>query len=185
MSNVPIWPSALVHGQPDMMAGKQIEMPPTGLGITNDLANQQTIAPHRFTHQPDLYLQLSQILECEISNHIQTRAELLAETTRRSELENQVWKQLQDISEWQNACQTVYSSLDQHRAEAARLKLELDVANAELATLKVCISSNLLHPVDILPCWHKFLIFGALGICYKFIGNQYVFPKIRAVFAKC
>jgi hypothetical protein len=40
--------------------------------------------------QPDLYLHLSQILEYEISNHLRTQAELVAETTRRSELKNEI-----------------------------------------------------------------------------------------------
>jgi hypothetical protein len=46
------------------------------------------------------------------------------------------WKQSQNMSEWKITCQTANSSFDKHRDEEARLKLELEAANAELAALK-------------------------------------------------
>jgi uncharacterized coiled-coil DUF342 family protein len=57
-----------------------------------------------------------------------------------------VWKLSQDIAQWTKACETVYESLDAHRAEAAGLKYELDAANAEVTALKEEVS-NVLYNV--------------------------------------
>ena len=38
--------------------------------------------------------------------------------------------------QWKNAYETLHASLDQHRAEAARAKQELEVTNAELIVLR-------------------------------------------------
>lgn len=84
----------------------------------------------------DLYLRLCQILECEIWNHGQTRAELYAEQGRHNELElvNQQHKDL--LSQWQQAYQTVHASLEEHRTYNGHLKLEIDQLAVELACLK-------------------------------------------------
>ncbi|KAF1840096.1 uncharacterized protein K460DRAFT_322427 [Cucurbitaria berberidis CBS 394.84] len=86
--------------------------------------------------QPNLYLQLSQILEWEIWNHNQTRAGLCSELTRRTELEAQIWKASHDLAQWQETCQTVYGALNEHREENANLKLDLEAATSELRRLK-------------------------------------------------
>lgn len=84
----------------------------------------------------DLYLRLSQILECEIWNHRQTRADLYAEQGRHNELElvNQQQKDL--LSQWQQAYQTVHASLEEHRTHNMHLKLEIEKLAVELACLK-------------------------------------------------
>ena len=127
------WPSALVHArQQNMATNPQPTTPP-----------EQEILPlaqRQFATQPDLYLQLSQVLECEIMNHNRTRTDLIAEIHRRVNLESQVHKQAQDLAQWQHACDSVYASLDEHRAEAARLKQQLGEMEAELTILRgVCV----------------------------------------------
>jgi FtsZ-binding cell division protein ZapB len=86
--------------------------------------------------QEDLYLQLSQVLQYEISHHKQTRAELYAEQHRREELENCVQQQAQTIARWQEACQSVYASLEGHRSQNANIQREMEAIATELARLK-------------------------------------------------
>jgi hypothetical protein len=84
--------------------------------------------------QPNLYLQLSQILEWEIWNHNRSRVELNIEHNRRAELEAQVWELSHDIHAWQNACHEAYAAIDEHRAENTFLKTQLQAANATVRT---------------------------------------------------
>jgi hypothetical protein len=86
--------------------------------------------------QPNLYLQLSQILEWEIWNHSQTRSGLCSELTRRMELETQVWKLNQNLAQWQESCNIAYAALDEHRAENANLKLDVEALTDELRHLR-------------------------------------------------
>lgn len=139
MDNTTIWPPAVMQTHHENEA--EIEMPAVGLGVFHE-TNQDAQIPQIIPPQPDLYLQLAQILEWEIWNHNKTRSELQAQIARYNELESQVWKQSQDMTQLQNACQTVYASLDQHRSEATRLKQELEAVTAELTSLKeVCLAS--------------------------------------------
>ncbi|EMD95304.1 hypothetical protein COCC4DRAFT_65401 [Bipolaris maydis ATCC 48331] len=80
--------------------------------------------------QPDLYLQLSHILEWEIWNHNQTRGYLATERDKVSELNAQVWRLSRDIEQWRNTCQQGYAALDQHRAENVELKRALAEARS-------------------------------------------------------
>ncbi|KAF2000218.1 hypothetical protein P154DRAFT_534884 [Amniculicola lignicola CBS 123094] len=105
---------------------------------------------------PDLYLQLSRVLEHEIWNHNQTRGELSNEANRRVELKRQLWKQAQDLAQWQEACRTVYTSLDKHRAQETRLKQELAEAKAELATVNEENSSQTLSSIEQSPVQFQF-----------------------------
>ena len=82
--------------------------------------------------QPNLCLQLAQVLEWEIWNHDQTRAGMRAEQNRCEELEGHVWKLEQDIAQWQQACNTVCAALDEHRTEHANLQRDLEGLTAEL-----------------------------------------------------
>jgi hypothetical protein len=86
--------------------------------------------------QPDLYLQLSQILEWEIWNHNQTRGGLCSELARRTELEAQVYKLNQELAQWQESCRIAYGALDEHRAESSNLKLDVEALTDELRHLR-------------------------------------------------
>jgi hypothetical protein len=86
--------------------------------------------------QPNLYLQLSQILEWEIWNHNQTRGGLCSELTRRTELEAQVWKLNHELAQWHESCHIAYAALDEHRAENSNLKLDVEALAAELRELR-------------------------------------------------
>ena len=66
-------------------------------------------------NQPNLYLQLSQILEWEIWHHNQTRSQMYLEQTRCKETEAEVWRLSQIISQWEDTCRTVHAALDEHR----------------------------------------------------------------------
>lgn len=78
--------------------------------------------------RPNLYLQLSQILEWEIWNHNHTRAQLGEIQERCAHLEGHIWKLEYDLEQWQKTSQTVYEALDEHRAENAKLKADMEVA---------------------------------------------------------
>ncbi|EDU46059.1 hypothetical protein PtrEW4_011747 [Pyrenophora tritici-repentis] len=82
--------------------------------------------------QPNLYLQLSQILEWEIWNHNQTRAALCTELARRAETETEIHMKSQELERWKESCHIVYTALDEHRAENASLKLDIEALTAEL-----------------------------------------------------
>jgi hypothetical protein len=82
--------------------------------------------------QPDLYLQLSQILEWEIWKHNHTRCDLSNERGRCRELEARVHQISTELVHWQKACQTVYTALDEHRAAYAKLQLDNEAITAEL-----------------------------------------------------
>ncbi len=80
--------------------------------------------------QPNLYLQLSQILEWEIWTHNQTRVELASEKGRYAELEARMYKISDELAHWQKTCQDVYAALDEHRVEHGKLRQEMDTAAA-------------------------------------------------------
>ena len=86
--------------------------------------------------QQHLYLRLSQLLECEIWNHNETRAALAAEEVRRHDLEQQLQQQTYHVNQCEHACRTTYAALDSHRAENAKLRLELDEVTTELTRVK-------------------------------------------------
>ena len=82
--------------------------------------------------QPNLYLQVSQILEWEIWSHSLTRNELWAAQNERSELETHMTRLAHDLTQWQAACQAAYAALDAHRVEHAALQKNMDIVTAEL-----------------------------------------------------
>jgi hypothetical protein len=86
--------------------------------------------------QPNMCLQLTQILEWEIWNHEQTRAGMQAEQNRCEELEGHVWKLERDIAQWQQACTTVSAALNKHRMEHASLQSDLNGIAVELEQLR-------------------------------------------------
>jgi hypothetical protein len=89
--------------------------------------------------QEDLYLQLSQILQCEISQHKQTRAELNKEQMRREGMENLVQQQAETIVRWQGAYEQAYASLEDHREQNATIQRAMEAMTAEIAQLRgVC-----------------------------------------------
>lgn len=93
--------------------------------------------------QPNLYLQLAQILEWEIWTHNQTRGQLTNEKDRCAELEARICQISDELSHWQKTCQDAYKALDEHRQEHGRLCQELHTAAAERGNVqaqnrKVC-----------------------------------------------
>jgi hypothetical protein len=104
----------------------------------NESASEATAGVQNCTtcHQEDLYLHLSQILNCEISHHKRTRAELYAEYHRRCELESLVQQQAQTISRWQEACEEVYASLEGHRMQNVTMQGEMEALAAEIDRCK-------------------------------------------------
>ncbi|KAF2633013.1 hypothetical protein BU25DRAFT_406285 [Macroventuria anomochaeta] len=97
-------------------------------------------SPNSVSHvtcsQPNLYLQLSQILEWEIWNHNQTRTQVFSEQTRCGELEAEIWRLSQIIVQWQETCKTTYAALDEHRMEHIKLVQELEATTTELRSLQ-------------------------------------------------
>ena len=92
--------------------------------------------------QPNLYLQLSQILEWEIWNHNQTRAQVYTEQTRCGEIEAEVWRLSQIIAQWEETCRTAHAALDEHRMEHVKLVQELEATAAELHSLQQKVNST-------------------------------------------
>jgi hypothetical protein len=86
--------------------------------------------------QPNLYLQLSQILEWEIWNHNQTRAQVHTAQTRCSDMEAEVWRLSGVVFQWEATCRTAHAALDEHRMEHIKLTQELEATAAELHTLQ-------------------------------------------------
>jgi hypothetical protein len=86
--------------------------------------------------QPNLLLQLTQILEWETWNHDQTRSSLSTEKARCGMLEGTVWKLEYDVAHWQQSCNTVYAALNEHRAENAGLKRDMDGLLIEVQHLR-------------------------------------------------
>jgi hypothetical protein len=80
--------------------------------------------------QPNLYLQLSQILEWEIWTHNQTRGQLASEKGRCAALEARICEISNELTHWQKTCQDAYNALDEHRAEHGRLRQELETVAA-------------------------------------------------------
>jgi hypothetical protein len=97
---------------------------------------------------PNLYFQLSQILEWEIWNHSQTRDELCAEQQRRNLLEGQMWHLASELAQWQAACQEAYAMIDAHRAEQTILKQGMDGLSLELLRSQHRVGSNWFQPVN-------------------------------------
>lgn len=117
----------------------------------NDAANQLTPEPRTPTWpaslpkpshsapsqpQPNLYLQLSQILEWEIWNHNQTRAGLHAERVRRTELEAEVWKLSQAIGQWQATHQAACATVEDHQVENESLRADLEAMKHRIRQLQ-------------------------------------------------
>jgi hypothetical protein len=62
------------------------------------------------------------------------------------ELETQVWKLNQNLAQWQESCNIAYAALDEHRAENANLKLDVEALTDELRHLRqiqVCTTPHL------------------------------------------
>jgi hypothetical protein len=98
--------------------------------------------------QPNLYLQVSQILEWEIWNHNRTRTELNAEKTRSVELGVEIERLSQVIFQWQETCRATYEALDEHRIEHIKLVQEMETITTELNALQQKVNStNLILPV--------------------------------------
>ena len=98
--------------------------------------------------QPDLYLQLSQILEWEIWNHNQTRGGLCAELIRRTELEAQISKLNHELAQWQEGCRTAHAALHEHRTENSNLKLDVEALTDELRHLRQLQVCNMRIPLS-------------------------------------
>ncbi|KAF2278973.1 uncharacterized protein EI97DRAFT_431195 [Westerdykella ornata] len=124
------WPSDFVQQQGQGSSRATETLVPSSEVSAESVHGQS--AYYTFSVQPDLYLQLCQILETEIWTHNQTRTELFQETARKNALESQVWKLTEAIAQWQDACQKVYDVLGEHRVEANKLKRELEETKAEL-----------------------------------------------------
>ncbi|KAF1347268.1 hypothetical protein EJ07DRAFT_31304, partial [Lizonia empirigonia] len=95
------------------------------------LPSPRNAAPVACT-QPNLYLQLSQILEWEIWNHNQTRAQVYTEHARCGKMETEIWRLSQIISQWEGTCRAAHAALDEHRMEHIKLVQELEATAAEL-----------------------------------------------------
>ncbi|KAF1353038.1 hypothetical protein EJ07DRAFT_182967 [Lizonia empirigonia] len=122
-------------------------------GTSNDVESSVELArsptwpallppPQVFSTQPNLYLQLSQILEWEIWNHNQTRAQVYAAQSRSSDIEAELWRVSQVASQWEETCKVAHAALDEHRMEHIRLVQELETTAAELHTLQQQASSH-------------------------------------------
>lgn len=101
-------------------------------------------APQATYSQPNLYLQVSQILEWEIWNHNQTRAQMHTDQTRCGELEAEIWRLTQIIGQWRDTCMTAHAALDEHRMEHIKLVQELEATAAELHKLQQTASVMIL-----------------------------------------
>ncbi|KAF1363097.1 hypothetical protein EJ07DRAFT_152614 [Lizonia empirigonia] len=99
------------------------------------LPSPRSVHPAACT-QPNLYLQLSQILEWEIWNHNQTRAQAYTAQTQRNDMEAEIWRLSQVVSQWEETCRTAHAALDEHRMEHIKLVQELETTSAELHTLQ-------------------------------------------------
>lgn len=99
------------------------------------LPSPRVVSPVAYP-QPNLYLQLSQILEWEIWNHNQTRAQVYAAQTRCSDMEAEMWRLSQVASQWEDTCKAAHAALDEHRMEHIKLVQELEATAAELHTLQ-------------------------------------------------
>ncbi|EUC27543.1 hypothetical protein COCCADRAFT_9883 [Bipolaris zeicola 26-R-13] len=125
---VPVdWPTLLRRQQGEAQGASNIEHPRNS---SWPISSASPIRNCGTGTQPDLYLQLSHILEWEIWNHNQTRDHLATERDKVSELNSLVWRLSQDIDQWRSACQQGYAALDQHRAENAELKRALAEARS-------------------------------------------------------
>lgn len=91
----------------------------------------------------DLYFHLSQVLQNEIWCHNQTRSHLVTELANRLTLEEELRKVKEDVEQWRKTCRNVYESLNDHRAEATRLREELQEVTTELERTKVRIHPQL------------------------------------------
>jgi hypothetical protein len=128
------WPSLRADNEANVVDSQQARIPtwPAQLLRPSDAAAAYP--------QPNLLLQLTQILEWEIWNHNQTRTELSAEKHRCSDLESKVWNLSRHLSASQESCQTVYHVLDDHRRENVALKQEVESLTAELEPFRHSVS---------------------------------------------
>jgi hypothetical protein len=120
------WPSLRADNEAEVVDSQQAHIPtwPAQLQRPSDATEASP--------QPNLLLQLTQILEWEIWNHNQTRTELSVEKQRCSNLESKVCKLSRHLSASQESCQTVYNVLDDHRRENVALKQDVESLTAEL-----------------------------------------------------
>lgn len=126
------WPSLIwARHQPEALTNQQARILtwPAPLQPPNDTV----AAAHP---QPNLYLQLTQILEWEIWNHNQTRAALHSQTALCEDLETHVQHLTRKIAQWEESCNTVYSALNEHRRENTALKHDMDCLSEELEYLR-------------------------------------------------
>ncbi|KAK7178714.1 hypothetical protein PSPO01_15243 [Paraphaeosphaeria sporulosa] len=145
------WPSIAVGSRPDERVEDGVARryhdanaaEPVGLGI-------------QLSQQNDQYLRLSQLFECEIWLHSETRTALHSELFRRQELEEQLHhytlnirqlevqleQQSYTVSQWQQTCSTLYEVLGNQSKENAQLGLEKEELAAELAHLKAIHGSQ-------------------------------------------
>lgn len=86
--------------------------------------------------QPNPCLQLTQVLQWEIWNHDQTRIGLHVEQTHCAQLESHIRKLERDVAQWRESCETVYTALNEHRAEHATLQRDMNGVLAEVAQLR-------------------------------------------------
>ena len=132
---VPVdWPTLLRRQQGEVQGASNIEH---SRNSSWPISSASPIRNCGTGTQPDLYLQLSHILEWEIWNHNQTRDHLATERDKVSELNSLVWRLSQDIDQWRSACQQGYAALDQHRAENAELKRALAEARVRGAAARL------------------------------------------------
>jgi hypothetical protein len=82
--------------------------------------------------QPNPLIQLAHVLQWELWNHEQARAALVLEQIHCAELQEYILKPRFELDQWRELCNTVYTSLNEHRAEHATLMHDMDglVANS-------------------------------------------------------
>lgn len=118
----------LVYSQHQVCLDTQMPWP-------SELRTTPTMSDRR-SPLSDLYFQLSQVLQGEMWWHSQTRSQLVSELENRLMLEEQLRKLKEDIDQWRKTCEMVYESLNEHRAEASRLREELQEVTSELGMTK-------------------------------------------------
>jgi hypothetical protein len=86
--------------------------------------------------QPNLCLQVTQVLEWEMWTHDQTRGRLRTEQARCEQLYKRNQRLEQDVGQWRQSCDTVYAALSDHRIAHASLQRDMDGVVAEISELR-------------------------------------------------
>lgn len=73
---------------------------------------------------------------------------MFSEQTRCKEMETEVWRLSQIVSQWEETCRTVHAALDEHRMEHIKLAQELEATSAELHSLQQKVVPETL-PLDL------------------------------------